>query len=106
MLEQEKRKAGKSRLGRARMGKRGVWCGQCHTEAGGEWGPASHQLCGSGGDGRRSGGVRRRAGPGEQMARVGYVRARGLAGERKELGRARENNADFYLKHISKLNMI
>jgi hypothetical protein len=40
------------------------------------------------------------------MVRVGCVRARGPAGERKELGRARENNADFYLKQISKLNMI
>jgi hypothetical protein len=42
----------------------GVCCGRRHAEAGGARGPSSRQLHGSGGDGRRSGGVWRRAGGG------------------------------------------
>jgi hypothetical protein len=37
---------------------------------------------------------------------LGCARVRGPAGERKKLGRARENSADFVLKQICKLNMI
>jgi hypothetical protein len=72
----------------------------------GEQGPTSRQLHGSGGDGRWSGGVRRRVGAGERAARMGCTRLRGPTGGRKELGRARENSADFDLKRISKLNTI
>jgi hypothetical protein len=43
----------------------GVWCGRCHMEEGGERGPASRQLRGSGGEGCWSGGVRRRVEAGE-----------------------------------------
>jgi hypothetical protein len=77
-----------------------------HAEAGGEQGPTSQQLRGSEGDGRRSSGVWHRAGAGERAACLGCVRAHGPAGERKELGQARENSADFDLKQISKLNTI
>jgi hypothetical protein len=102
-----KRKTGKSRLGRARKGKRGGDLVRV-TPRGGRrrTGPASWQLRGSGGDGRWSGGVQRRAGAGERATCVGCARSRGTAGERKALGRARENSADFDLKRISKLNTI
>jgi hypothetical protein len=43
----------------------GVWCGRCHMEEGGERGPASRQLRGSGGEGCGSGGVRRHVEAGE-----------------------------------------
>jgi hypothetical protein len=96
----------------------GVRCGECYTEVGGAWGPASRQLCRSGGDGSRSGGVWRRAGAGKRAAHVGCAQAPGprvsawavrkSVGRpgKKKLGRARENSADLDLKRISKLNTI
>jgi hypothetical protein len=106
MPEQGKRKVRESRLGCVHKGKRG---GSVRaTPRGGreEQGPTSRQLSGSGGDGRWSGGVRRRVGAGERAARMGCTRSRGPTTGRKELGRARENSADFDLKQISKLNTI
>jgi hypothetical protein len=55
-------------------------------------GPDVRQLRGSGGDGRWSGGVRRRAEAGEWVAHVGCTQVCEPAGGRNEPGWARENN--------------
>jgi hypothetical protein len=48
-------------------------------------GPSVRQLRGSGGGGRRSGGVRRRAKTGERAARVGCARERGRSPKEPEV---------------------
>jgi hypothetical protein len=99
MSEQGKREAGKSWLGRACKGKRGVRCGRRHVEAG-ENGARHPGSCA----GVVETGVGRVVSSAVREQGSGWCAWAGRGS--KELGRAQKNNADLDLKRISKLNTI